>query len=258
MTRLLPSIAREGAHHPHALRSRLWLTLVLPTLALLALAGCGSSSDNGVAAKPADEILQATRSAAQNASSVHVLATSKALNGRPLKLDASLSKQQAHAQISFFGFNFRAIRDADTLYIKGNPRFDARLESTLGVKIPPGKWLKGTTTSSLGQIASFTDISKELPLILSGTGKTTKGNTTKINGQPAITLKLTRKLYTGTLYIATTGQPYPLKLIKTPPKAGPSETGHTTFTNWDEPVTITPPASAIDITQLQQLKKKGH
>jgi hypothetical protein len=257
MTRLLPSIARERAHGPHTLRSGPRLALALPTLALLALAGCGSSSDNGVAAKPAGQILQATRSAAQNASSVHVLANSKVLSGRPLKLDASLAKNQGHAQVSFFGFNFQAIRDADTIYIKGNPAFDARLESTLGVKIPPRKWLKGTT-SSLGQIASFTDPSKELPIILAGTGKTTKGTETKIHGQPAIPLKLTRKLYTGTLYVATTGQPYPLKLIKTPQKAGPSETGQTTFTAWNKPISVTPPANAIDITQLEHLKKKGH
>lgn len=41
-------------------------------------------------------------------------------------------------------------------------------------------------------------------------GTVSKGARVKLGGQPTITLKLTRKLYTGTLYAATTGQPYPL------------------------------------------------
>jgi hypothetical protein len=220
----------------------------------LLVAGCGSS-DNGVASKPASEILAATRAAAHRASSVHVLASSKITHGGSLTLDASLAKQQAHAHISLYGLNLAAVRDGDLLYIKGNRRFNARLEATMGVKVPSGVWLKGTVTS-LGLVGSFTDISRELPLILSGSGAVTKGAHVTINGQPAIALKLTRKLYTGTLYVATTGQPYPLKLIKSPKTTGLSETGQTTFTHWNDPVTVTPPANAVDISQLQPLKKK--
>jgi hypothetical protein len=235
---------------PHILQIPATLLMPLLAVALVLLTGCGSSS-NGVANKPAAQILAAARTAARTATAVRIVTNTKLLTGQPSKLDASLSKQQAHAQITFFGIGFQTIRAANTIYIKGNKSFNARMEVAQHVKVPPGQWLKGTT-ATLGQIASLTNIEKELPVILSGSGKITKGKTTKINGQPAIALKLTRKLYTGTLYVATTGQPYPLKLTKTG-----QETGQTTFTNWNDPVTVTPPAHAIDMSQLKPLKK-GH
>jgi hypothetical protein len=255
MTRLLRVLAREHANGSRVLRSRPVLPVpVQPALLALGLlvmsvAGCGSS-DNGVAAKSASEILAATRAAAQSASSVHVVVSAKVLTGRPFKLDVRLGKRQAHARVLFFGSGFEAIRDNNTVYIKGNTTFDERLESALGVKVPSGVWLKATT-SSLRQIGSFTDIGRELPVILSGSGKVSKGAEVKIDGQPAITIKLTRKLYTGTLYVATTGPPYPLKLTKTG-----EETGQTTFTGWNDPVTVSPPSKAVEIGQLQQIK--GH
>jgi hypothetical protein len=223
------------------------VVLCLVLLALL-LAGCGSS-DNGVASKPAQQILEASRSAAQKASSVHVVAISKLLKARPLNLDATLAKDQARAHLSFFGLVFEVIRVGDTVYLKGNPAFNARLEATRGVKVPSGVWLKGTA-ASLGQVASFTNVKKELPLILSGTGAISKGQRVKVDGQPAIILKETRKLYTGTLYVATTGEPYPLQLLKQG-----RETGKTTFSGWNQPVTVTAPSNTVEISQLQH---KGH
>jgi hypothetical protein len=234
--------------------------LVLLALALLSLstAGCGSS-DNGVTAKSASEILQATRTAAQNANSVHVVSSATTTHGGSLTLDASLAKDQGRANVSFFRFSLQAIRTDDTIYVKGNELFAARLGAVLGVKVPANTWIKGPAKGTLGRAAgTFTNITTELPVMLAGTGKVTKGTKVKIDGQPTIVLKLSRKLYTGSLYVATTGQPYPLKLLKTGTGDTPgfSETGQTTFTNWNDPITVTPPTHAVDISQLQPLKKK--
>ena len=180
---------------------------------------------------------------------MHVV--SKAGVGRAsLTLNASLAKDGSHAQVSFLGIGFEGIRIGNTIYVKGNPVFDAHLGSVLGVKIPPNTWLKGPATGTLAQAGAFTDINSELPLLLSGSGTVTKGATTKINGQSVIELKQAQKLYTGSLYIATTGQPYPIKLVKTG-----RETGQTTFTGWNDAVTVTAPANAVEISQLEH---KGH
>jgi hypothetical protein len=238
------SVVSKRANDPLARGRAVLLGAIFALLVAQVSAGCGSS-DNGVASKSAPQILAAARSAAQKASSVHVLASTKITHGGSLSLDASLSKDQAHAHSSFLGLSFEVIRKGNTLYLKGNPLFNARLEATMGIKVPSGVWLKGSD-GRLAQIGSFTDISKELPLILSGSGKVTKGQKTEINGQPAIILKETRKLYTGTLYVATTGEPYPLKLSKTG-----RETGQTTFTGWNDPVTVTAPANAVELSGLE-------
>jgi hypothetical protein len=224
-------------------------------VALLLVSGCGSSN-NGVATKSATQILVATKTAAENATSVHLITRSRITHGGPVSINASLAKDKGHVTLALLGMRMQVIRDGEAVYLTGNQTFAARTGAVLGLKIPANTWLKGPAKGMLAQTGAVTNITTELPVILSGSGKVTKDTTTKINGQPAIALKLVRKLYTGTLYVATTGEPYPLKLIKTATKAGPSESGQTTFTDWNQPVTVTPPANAIDITQLQHLKKK--
>jgi hypothetical protein len=201
-----------------------------------------------VAAKTPTEILAATISAAQSATSVQVTSSTNA-GGEKITLDATYSKQDSHARISLLGIDFETIRLGDTLYVKGTPAFDAQLERALGLKVPRNTWLKGPTTGALAQLAGFTEMKTELPVLLSSGGTITKGATTKIHGQPAIELEKHAKLYTGALYVATTGKPYPILLRKTT-----KETGETTFTDWNKPVTVDPPSTAIDISKLEHTK----
>ena len=60
---------------------------------------------------------------------------------------------------------------------------------------------------------------------------------------------LTDQTQGGTLYVATSGKPYPVKLAK-----GGAGGGTLTFDRWNQPVSITPPANAIDLAQL----RSGH
>ena len=49
-----------------------------------------------------------------------------------------------------------------------------------------------------------------------------------------------------TLYVATTGKPFPVELTK-----NGTDGGTIAFAEWDKPVTLTAPANAVDIEQLQ-------
>jgi hypothetical protein len=219
-----------------------WLALLVP------LAGCGAA-DNGVASKSAVQILAAAKAAAQSASSVHIAGTT-GLSGTTLSINASLAKDHGHARVSLARIEMEAIRTGETLYIKGNRAYNAQLESTIGVKVPAGVWLKRPASGRLDRIGAVTEIEREVPLILNQSGPITKGATVKINGQPAIEIKETAKLYTQTLYVATTGNPYPLQLVK-----HGRETGQTTFTGWNDPVSVSAPSNAVELSQLQHAKR---
>jgi len=231
-------------------RARLPLALLLAAALAAAAAGCGSS-ENGVASKSASEILAASKAAGDSASSVRI--ASKASQGQlVLTSNSELSSNGGRAQISFVGLSFEVIRIGNTLYVKGNRAFDARLTGSAAnaAKLPPGTWLKAIASGTqLAQLAAFTDLSSELNRVISTTGPLTKGSTTTVNGQKAIELKEVAKLFNGVLYVATTGKPYPVELLK-----HGREAGQTTFTGWNKPVALTAPANTIELSKLEHEK----
>lgn len=82
-----------------------------------------------VSKSPAEILARAT-SAAEQASSVHIKASSA--NGPlTLTLDMSYAKNGAHGSISLFGLDYQLIRIGDTLYVSGNSRFYRELAQTL-------------------------------------------------------------------------------------------------------------------------------
>jgi hypothetical protein len=68
-----------------------------------------------------------------------------------------------------------------------------------------------------------------------------------VDGQKVVAV--TDKTKGGTLYVATTGKPYPVQISK--PGAGG---GRVVFDHWNASVALTAPANAIDLTQLQNAK----
>jgi hypothetical protein len=227
------------------------LALLVLALAALAIAGCSSSSSsgNGVSSKSASEILAASKTAADSASSVHVAGTLTS-NGTPITLNLRLaSGQGGRGQISQSGLSFELIVVGDTIYIKGSPAFYSHFGGTAAAQLFQGKWLKAPTSGGeLGSLAALTNFRKLLDQTLTTHDTLTKGATTTIAGQPAIELRDPSQ--NGSLFIATAGKPYPIEIVK-----HGSETGHVTFTDWNQPVSLSPPSGAIDLSQLQH---SGH
>jgi hypothetical protein len=221
-------------------RCRARPTTAATLLLLLLLVGCDSSSSNGVASKSAGEILAASRAAAIAASSVHVISRS-AQGPAVVRLNLQLTSGGGRAQVSILGVDYEAIRIGDVLYVKGSPVFYKRLAAVTGVHVPVGRWLKAPAgTRALAEFRALTSPS-ELELLLSTVGSS-KGATTTIKGQPVIELREAGKLYAGAMYVATTGKPYPYEILK-----HGAETSQTTFSDWDEPVSLSAPANAVAI-----------
>ena len=222
------------------------LVLLLLTVVLaIVLAGCGSGES--LTSKSAAQILAASRSAALSASSVRVVSNAAQDRGRLSSMsDLELTGGGGRARTSFLGQTSEVMRIGDTLYVKGGPALYKRVAERTGVHVPQGTWLSETVARK----PLPTDLSRELTLLLRSPGSLTKGPTTTIAGQKAIELKETgRKLFTGAIYIATTGKPYPIEIVK-----HGQETGKTTFTGWNDPVTLSAPTGAIE---LSKLKRKG-
>jgi hypothetical protein len=219
-------------------------------LGVAALVGCGGSSGNGVASKSAPQILAASTSAAANASSVHVAGESA--QGRlKLAIDLRLSREGGHSKVSLLGTPFEVIRIGSTLYLKGGRAFYSQLGLD-PAHIPQGTWVKASNDATQsGELASLADLRRETRQLLQTTGSVAKGPTTTIDGQPAIELKTSGRLYTGVIYVATSGQPYPLELER-----HGRETSHITLTDWNQGVTITPPVNTLDISQLDGNKTR--
>jgi hypothetical protein len=212
------------------------------------LAGCGgSSSGNNIASKSATEILSESKAVADSASSVHVSGSIKS-GAAPVTIDLNLvAGKGARGEISENGASFKLILVGGTAYISGSPAFYRSLGGVAAAQLLDGKWLKASATS--GEFASFNSLANMTQLInttLAAHGALKKGATSTVNGQQAIAITDTNK--TGTLYVATTGKPYPVAITK-----GGSENGKIVFDDWNQPVTITAPTNAVDLSELKAL-----
>lgn len=220
-------------------------------LALGALAGCGGkgSSGNGVAAKSPDQIAEQAKAAADSASSVHV-AGAIASGGSHISLDLDLAAGKGgRGQITVDGLSAKLIVVGTTAYINGDASFYRHFGGKAAVQLFQGKWLKAPTSDeNFAQLSSLADMHKFIDTALSSHGTLEKGAPTTVNGQPAIGVRDTSE--GGHLYVATTGKPYPLQLAK-----GGAEGGKISFDHWDEPVALSAPSNAVDITELT---KAGH
>jgi hypothetical protein len=227
---------------------RLSLAGSLLALALPALTGCGSSSSgNGIESKSAEAIVSEAKKAADEASSVHVSGSVNA-GGSPVTLDLSLaSAKGATGQISQNGSTFKIVIDGGTAYVSGSDAFYRKLGGSAAAQLLAGKWLKiSTSTPEFASFGSLTNMRKLLDTVLVGHGTLQKGATATIAGQKAIAVRDTTR--SGTLYVATTGKPYPLQIAK-----GGSEAGTISFDKWDAPVTISAPANSVNLSELKSL-----
>ena len=224
------------------------LPAAVALVAVLAmLAGCGSSSPagNGVASKTAAQILEATKAAAAQAASVHV-AGSIVTGGKPISLNMELlADKGGKGTISEDGFTIKLIQTEGDVYINGSAAFYQHVSGAAAAQLLQGRWLKAPANSGeLASLASLTDLSRLVDEALAGHGALTKGATSTIAGQPVVALHDSSK--DGTLYVATTGRPYPLEISKSG-----GESGKVVLDRWDQPVKLSAPAGAIEISKLQ-------
>jgi hypothetical protein len=232
------------------MRLRTTITTLPPlalALAAASLIGCGgsSSSGNGVADKAPSDIVAAAKVAADAATTVHV-SGSIVSSGAPITLDMNLlAGKGGRGQLSENGLAFELIQTGGTVYIKGSATFYKHIGGNAAAQLLQGKWLKAPAKSSeFASLSQLTDLRQLVDQTLANHGALAKGKATTIAGQKVV--GVTDKAKGGTLYIATTGKPYPIQISKSG-----SGGGTITFDRWNKAVTVAAPANAIDVAQLQ-------
>jgi hypothetical protein len=228
------------------MRRRLGL-IALSALVALALAACGSSgggSSNGITSKSPDDIVTAASSAVASVNSVHVSGTVLS-GGQHVTLDLNLvNGKGGRGSMAQNGLGFQIVALGPEVYINGSQSFWRTFGGAAAAQLLSGKWLKAPATGQLSSLATLTNVQKLFNQLLSSHGKLAKGKTTTIHGQQAVAVTDTTN--GGTLYVATTGKAYPLEISKTG-----AQGGQITFDHFNQPVTLTRPANAIDISQLK-------
>jgi len=217
-------------------------SIVVSFAAVALLAGCGSSGpkSNGEASKSAEQIVADAQAAALGASAVHVSGSAGANLAVNLHLVAG---KGGEGQMRANGLTFQIVRIGNDAYFKGDATFWRHIGGGAAAALLNGRWLKAPAASGrLASLTPLTDITKLFNSIFASHGTLVVGKATSVSGHPAIAVD--DKTQGGTLFVATTGKPYPLALRK-------HGSGSITFDEWDAPVTLTAPTNAVDISKLR-------
>ncbi|MGE5617435.1 MAG: hypothetical protein ACM3UX_00710 [Candidatus Woesearchaeota archaeon] len=214
------------------------------TAGLIAGCGSGGSPGNGVAAKPPNAIVQEANNAIASASSVHVTG-SISNNSIPLTLDLSLvSGKGGTGVLSEGGLMFRVITVGQDVYIQGTPAFWSHFAGPAVARKLDGQWLRAPASSQFAPIAALTNQQLLFGKVLLSHGRLKKVGTSTVNGQKVVGVQ--DSTAGGTLYVAATGKPYPVEVVKRG-----SGAGRIVFDHINRPVALKPPAHFRDLSQLR-------
>jgi hypothetical protein len=201
------------------MRSRLLLIPLVASAALLA--GCNvltpgpapspTPADNGVRQLAAAEILGAAQDSLGDAESVRMSGTYTVL-GVEAAVDLGFVGDDMEGTANVYGVGVEVVKIGAEVYVH------AALELFAGF-LPPeqaqqladmtDKWFK----VDVGLISAVVPVpmsSDDLLDLLKPDGELVKGEPTMVNGEPAIVITDAEG---GELYVATEGEPYPLKIV---------------------------------------------
>lgn len=220
---------------------------LLPGLLLgaLALAGCGSSSaGNGLASSTPAESIARAKAAADSAGSVYISGTLVS-KGAPVSLEMELlAGKGGRGRVAQNGLSFELVQVGGIVYIDGSAAFYRHIGGSAAAQILRGRWLKAPAdTPEFAPIAALTDLGRLIGSALASRGPLTNGGVTTVHGQKAVAIDDVSQ--DETVYIAATGKPYPLEVVKDGGRGGA-----VVFDRWNEPIKLVAPADALDVTKL--------
>lgn len=208
---------------------------------LVALAGCGgSSSDSGVASEAPQKILSDSLAAAKGLKTVHAAGTVNS-GGQHILLDLQLvGGKGGQGQITLNGLAFKLVGLNHYAYMQAPPAvWEKAGAPASAAQQLQGKWLRTPATGQFASIASLTDINSLFTQLLTQHGKTLKsGGESTVAGHKVVAVKSDQ----GTLYVAATGKPYPVEIVKPG-----SDGGKIDFDRFNQAVTLSAPTNTVNL-----------
>ncbi|GHH45931.1 hypothetical protein FHS35_002388 [Streptomyces umbrinus] len=231
--------------------------LCIAATAAVSLTGClpgeekaDSKPKGPFAGQTGGEIADQAVKATSNASSLRMKGDIQD-DGSRVGLDMALDRKGECAGTMSANGQGKAdlVKTGDTLYMKYDEKFlraqsdGASKEETDGVvAMLADKWTKMSATGSDAKdIASFCDLDTVLADFQDVNSDATRGKTTTVDGTPAIVLHEKDGKDAYTLYVATEGKPYLLKVVS----KSADDPGTVTFGDFDTPVPAEKPAGKV-------------
>jgi hypothetical protein len=172
-------------------------------------------------------------------------------SGGTIGLDVLVNKKGECAGTIGMGGKGKAdlIKTGDVVYMKFDETLlreqgegESKADTDAAVDMLAGKWTKSKTTGAdAKEFEGFCDLGAVLDGAEDGNSDASRGKTATVDGAPAITLHEKDGKERYTLYVATEGKPYLLRIDST---AG-ADQGSVTFSDFDEPVPAQKPAGKI-------------
>ena len=208
-----------------------------------ALSGCGGGTKlNGEQSKTGNQVAQDAVNALRGASSAHMVGNAS-VSSAPVTFDLTFKGNDTKGQVSTNGTTFQVIKVGDQAYVKGSKATYTSLAGAKAAEIIGDRWLQLSGDSA----ASYTGITLGNITSSLNTSTWAKGVTqTKLDGKPVVVITNTKD--GSQVYVANTGNPYPLKgQGKTPAD------GSWTLSDYNAPVTITAPADSLSLDELNSV-----
>ncbi|WP_351224632.1 hypothetical protein [Streptomyces sp. NPDC002133] len=245
-------------HRPTA---RTPVQALVAVMVAVALAGTAPAhAEDDIESLSAQQISDRAKEAMLSATSVHI-STEGDLRpaGSTSELDLTMDRDGNCAGTVSTGAkgSVEIIKRGDTVWMKPDELFWKSQVPGAGeqaAELFKDRYLRGSTKDSmLKSMADVCDLDRLLNSIADSPDMKvplTKGGTTKIDGVDVITVTGKREGRTTTMYVATEGEPYPVRLETTAGSAKAS----ITLSAYDEPVpSATPPADkSVDISRVSE------
>jgi hypothetical protein len=232
---------------PSALRT----SPVFVLLASVLVVACGESRTNGEADKNAARVLEDSRAAARSADGVHAYGTLELVPRIHVPSGITFDvhdngNREGWGTMTIQGWTVEVRSVGDNSYARGAAGFYTAFagEPPAHARLMANKWLILSPADDLARlIEEVTDIRRLVGDSTQPLGAVRKGTDTSTDGLRAMDVVISDPsgLNYSTVYVATVGKPYPIRITGTP--GAVSADVH--FEAWNEPVKVRAPAGAV-------------